>query len=205
MIMRSAPSKKRDWSLTRKGFDLLLDKLDPNRERAAEKYEALRRTLSTYFERHGGLSPEDLADETIDRVAGKLEEGEQIYHLGNYALAVALNVWKEDLRIPERRQTAIDDADLPPPNPPPDPEDDRRIEARLDCLRKCRKELPIEKDRLLYQYYLIEEGSQIARRKEMAASLGIEDNALRLRIYKVKKELAACLKDCLKRMTGETD
>jgi hypothetical protein len=70
----SAQDRKR-WSLTAEAFDKLLVSLDPDRERAGEKYEHLRGGLVCLFEWRGAPFPEDHADEVINRVARKLGEG----------------------------------------------------------------------------------------------------------------------------------
>src|ERR671938_30866 len=62
-------------ALTAEAFTKLLARLDPDRERAGEKYEELRRTLVKFFEWRGAPFPEDQADETFNRVARKLDEG----------------------------------------------------------------------------------------------------------------------------------
>lgn len=77
--MDGLPSLKKEWVLTREAFDKLLACLDRDRERAAEKYEEIRNALITFFEHRGCLSPQEYADETINRVARRLSEGKEIY------------------------------------------------------------------------------------------------------------------------------
>ena len=62
----------KNWLLTKEAFDALLGWLDPNREVAGQKYEVIRRRLITIFSCRGCAEAEDLADETINRVASKL-------------------------------------------------------------------------------------------------------------------------------------
>lgn len=59
--------------LTEKAFARLLTALDINHDRAAEKYELLRRKLIKMFERRQCANSEELADETLDRLTGKME------------------------------------------------------------------------------------------------------------------------------------
>ena len=60
---------KKNWVLSQKAFDDLLDWLASNREQAGHKYEAIRRRLITIFTGRGCCDAEDLADETMNRVA----------------------------------------------------------------------------------------------------------------------------------------
>src|SRR5437016_1109609 len=87
-------------ALTGEAFSKLLARLDPDRERAGEKYEDLRRTLIRYFEWRGAPFPEEHTDETFNRVARKLSEGIEIKNVGGYCYEVArlvcLEAWKGD-------------------------------------------------------------------------------------------------------------
>ena len=58
--------------LNSRTFAQLLDCLDADRERAGEKYEALRRTLIRFFVWRGAPFPEEHTDETFNRLARKL-------------------------------------------------------------------------------------------------------------------------------------
>ena len=70
----------KNWSLSQEAFDALLDWLDSDREQAGIKYEQIRSRLIKIFTGRGCVDPEDLADETINRVTRKLKEiQERIY------------------------------------------------------------------------------------------------------------------------------
>ena len=49
-------------------FEQLLSVLDADRDRAGERYEVIRRKLLKFFEWRGCQRPDELADQTIDRV-----------------------------------------------------------------------------------------------------------------------------------------
>jgi DNA-directed RNA polymerase specialized sigma24 family protein len=91
--METLPSRKKAWDLTRESFEKFLALLDADRELAAEEYEQIRRKLVKIFQWRGSTSPEDHADETINRVARKIEEGETIRNLRSYVGGVARLVW----------------------------------------------------------------------------------------------------------------
>jgi dihydroneopterin aldolase len=65
---------KKNWELSQETFDALLAWLDSDRDQAAMKYEKIRRALIKIFTGRACVEPEDLADETINRVARKLKE-----------------------------------------------------------------------------------------------------------------------------------
>jgi len=62
----------------------LLEELDANPV-AGEKYIALRTRLTDLFAWQCCDSPEDLADEALNRVARKLSENQVIQNLASYA------------------------------------------------------------------------------------------------------------------------
>jgi hypothetical protein len=85
-------------TLDQESFERLLDLFDPDRGRAGQRYEATRRALVKFFECKGGRFPEDLADETLDRVARRVAEGEVIRAAdpAAYVHGVARNVLRAD-------------------------------------------------------------------------------------------------------------
>jgi len=66
---------KKDWVLTKEGFDRFLATLDTDRDKAGEKYENIRLKLLKYFQWCGSVAPDIDADETINRVTRRIEEG----------------------------------------------------------------------------------------------------------------------------------
>jgi hypothetical protein len=91
---------KTEWVLSQEAFDRCLAWLDPDRERAGEKYEEIRRKLISDFVRREWVDPEGLADETIDRVIHDLPEIAGTYvgdpALSFYAMAqrLARRFWR---------------------------------------------------------------------------------------------------------------
>jgi hypothetical protein len=69
----------KDWILTQESFDALLAWLGSEPEEAGRKYEAIRLRLIRIFACRGCYEPEDLADETINRVSKKLKEIESTF------------------------------------------------------------------------------------------------------------------------------
>ena len=146
---------KKNWILTRDAFDKLLASLDADRSSAAEKYEDIRRTLVTYFEFRDVAAPEELVDETLDRVARRLDEGQEVYasNPASYFYAVARNVWREYLASPNRAASSLVDmpegkvrAEDPSVTRERDAERAER-EKRLTCLERCLSAMPARRFR----------------------------------------------------------
>jgi DNA-directed RNA polymerase specialized sigma24 family protein len=176
-----------EGGLTPESFESLLAWLDSDRDEAGQKYELIRQRLIKIFTCRGCLEAEDLADETINRVARKSTEikesfvGEPI----RYFCGVANKVHLEYLR---RKR---------PRTPPPVPENDDDLEMEHNCLDNCIEELTAEKRYLFYEYFEEDDSAKIAQRKRLAKQLGIGLNALRIRAHRVRATLEACIKDCM--------
>jgi len=178
--------------LTQGAFDLLLAQLDTDRQQAGAKYEALRRKLVKFFQWRGCSFPEDLADDTINRVAKNLEAGETIRHLAAYCVGIARHVFLESLRT--RRQEEALQA-VPHPSPTPPDEDPQR-----ECFERCLKELSPEKFQLIVQYYQEDKKVRIEARRNLAGRLGIPPNALRIRAHRIRVRLQGCVENCMRRL-----
>jgi len=179
--------------LTREGLTRLLALLDPEPGRAARRYGHLRRRLERLFEWRGARFPEDLTDETITRVARRLEEGVEIRSEDpfRYFCGVAHLVYKEVLRERRRESSIQDPASWPlqeaPENEDPDDE-------RMACLNECLAALPPESRELILTYHEGERRERIENRKAMAERLGIPLNALRIRVHRVRSKLERCVR-----------
>jgi RNA polymerase sigma factor (sigma-70 family) len=199
------PSQKKEWILTENAFSRLLAHFDKDRERAAEKYEITRAELTRLFRYRGCNSPYELADEVINRVARKIEEGEIIPgpELSNYFYGVARNVLREHLRNPGTSASAIDELSASD-HPSEDPEvlmelqDARnRSETRFRCLEYCLEKLPLETRKLVISYYEGEEGAKIENRQRLAEQMGITVNSLRIRLHRIREKLEKCVSACM--------
>lgn len=178
----------RDWFLSQEAFDALLEWLDPDREQAAMKYEHIRKRLIKIFTGRGCPEPEDLADETINRVISKLNEVGKEFEgdRERYFFGVANKVYLES----RRRKT---------PQPPPSPVDSNQVELEFRCLERCIETLSEENRYLLLQYYGAEGRAKVEQRKCLAEELGIAPNALRIRAYRIRVCLQECMEKCIER------
>lgn len=176
----------RDWTLTQEDFDRLLAWLDPERDKAGQKYEMIRLRLVKIFTCWGCHEAEDLADETINRVTTKVNDIAEGYE-GDPALyfyGVAHKVHLEYLR---RKP--------PPAAPLSDIQND--IEQEYECLERCMEQLSTDQRELILQYYREDKRAKIELRKKLAQRLGIALNALRIRVHKIREILQRCVQRCI--------
>jgi DNA-directed RNA polymerase specialized sigma24 family protein len=195
-MMTDKTDLKKHWVLSQTSFDKLLSSLDPDRESAGEKYEVLRLKLLKYFEWRGCPSPDVYVDETINRLARRISEGETITDVSSYSYGIARLVMLEVLKQGEKERAALSRAEAVAPDaawPVPECETD----PRLTCFRSCISNLPEDKRRLITDYYYRQKREKIDRRKELADRMGIPLNALRIRVHRTKAKLEQCVSECL--------
>jgi DNA-directed RNA polymerase specialized sigma24 family protein len=192
---------QREDGLTAEGFAALLVQLDPAPDLAAEKYETIRRKLIRLFEWRGCTAPEDLADETINRVARRLAEGIELRSNDPYGYfcGVAHLVYKEVLRRAAREHRAIESQGWPPAS---FTAEDEPADSRLEGLRRCLDRLPPDQCDLILRYYRGEDRpgeSNIRNRQSLAHDLELPMNALRIRVHRVRRKLESCVQASLRR------
>lgn len=182
------------WVLTSEAFNQLLYHFSSDPEEAAALYETMRLKLTRYFEWHSSISAERDVDETFDRVARRISEGENIFNLSAYFSSVARLVFMESLRQRQR----MEPLEVAPEVPAEPPAEDDQKELRMRCLDECLGKLPVESQRLILGYYHAEGRTKINRRKHLAETLEIPLNALRIRAHRIRVNLEECVNICLK-------
>jgi DNA-directed RNA polymerase specialized sigma24 family protein len=181
--------------LTPEELAALLRSLDPDPEKAGVRYEEIRRRLIRFFEWRGCERPEELTDVTFNRVARQLARDLSLRSDPYaYFCGVARLVRLEFLRQEAKEKNAIDQ--LPPPSSNPgETEDDP--DPRLGHLRHCLAALPMEQRELVLRYH---QGKQrIQDRKALCQELGIEMNALRIRVHRIRRKIENCVRERLRR------
>ena len=152
------------------------------------------------FDRRNRPAADELADETLNRVARTLEQGGVIATRppARYCYIIAKFVLFEDLRR-ERRHVGLDEttmsadrrsflADLT--------EDDALREQRLDCLDRCLELLEPEQRKLIVESYRDTGRQKIERRRALADRLGISMNALAIRASRIRDTLLTYMEGC---------
>ena len=185
--LTNVPWKARPFGLTPENFNDLLLFLGSDPDEAGKKYEAIRRRLMTIFTCRGCTQPDELADETINRVASKVPEIARTY-VGDPALYFYGVSRKVFLEWVKKRP-------LPAPVQSVPSSEEREVE--LDCLDKCLEKLTSRNRDLILEYYRYEETEKIEHRKALASRLGIGMNALRIRAHRIRDNVQRCVTDCI--------
>ncbi len=176
------------WTLTSASLEGLLSALDPDRERAAAAYERLRERIAGLLKWWGAADFEELADETLDRVARKLEEGAAIQpgSFGAYVRGVARMVYYEANRRPRPPSRDV------PLVAPAAAADEPDIYARFDV---CLALLDAGDRELVLRYY--EDGKAAEVRSRLASQLGLSPAALRIRAHRIRERLERMMGACV--------
>jgi DNA-directed RNA polymerase specialized sigma24 family protein len=186
-------------SLRPEHFEALLQRLGPDREFAGTRYEQLRRRLVTVFEYRRCSHPEELADQTLDRTARRLQEMGSDFvgsDPARFVFGVAWNVARESFR---RTSTFPLPDKWEPVSPVASEAEDERERA---CLDRCLEDLEAPDRDLILGYHQGEKSARIRRRSELAHELGMSPNALRLKIHRITGCLRECVVGCTKREAG---
>ena len=181
--------------LTDEGFARLLASLDPDPSLAGERYEDLRRMLVRFFEWRGVPFPDEHADETLDRVVRKLDEGEAIRNIGGYCYTVARLIVLEALK--DRRSHAAPLGAIDVAAPADRSAETSDAEAHLACLDACLNGLTEESRSLILEYYRDDGRRRIAGRRELAGRLGLSAEALANRAQRLRDKLDRCVTGCV--------
>ncbi len=195
---------KREWTLNREGLRQFLGWLDEGVESNGERYLEMRRRLVRYFDCRNCRSPDDLADETLNRVARKLEEKGEIVGASpaHYCFIVARLVFLESTRGRELRAASLDDTErsskiVASLAAPSEPSMDATAKEKLfTCLERCLSKLRTQDRELILEYYRGEQREKIDRRSQMATHLGLTLNALSIRACRIRSKLEACVNAC---------
>ena len=184
---------RQKWTLTQESFDQLLVAFGGDREAGSRKYLEIRNNLTRFFEWRGCSFPEDHADETINRIAKRVGEGEEILNPAGYAMGVARRLLLEVIKSRQREQSALTEMGTA---------SEAYVESgdgesRLECLRNCLQTLSSDNRELILQYYQGEKSEKIQNRKKLLERLGIPVNTLRMRALRLRERLQSCVEDCM--------
>ena len=179
---------RQKWSLTQTAFDSLLARLDSDRDIAADRYLRMRRDLVRLFEWRGCSTPDDYADETINRCARKIQQGEEIRDVATYSIGVARMLLREMCR--DRFQQARSLDETPECCARPDMHSD--LEDRVQALNLSLEELSHDDRFLILNYYQGDKSEKIKSRKMLSELLGIGASTLRMRALRIREKLQLC-------------
>ena len=196
-------------------FDNLLLWLNQDRNLAAQEYEEMRLKLVKYFEVHQCYHPGECFDKTMDIISNKLDEGNIIHdskgdiiqNKGYYVFGVAKNVLKKYQKEQTKAPKPIaDDDQLTSDETDSDLSHENEAEHEKHCRELCLNRLKLFRDDwdLICEYVSNEAGVLTRlRRRKMAQMLNLSQNALMIKIHRIRdkfwQEYQICLNECLKR------
>jgi DNA-directed RNA polymerase specialized sigma24 family protein len=171
-------------------LDTLLERLAAEGD-VAPAYGRLHLRLVTYFRLRFPAEAETLADEVIDRLARRLDDGTPVVSLAGYALGIArLLVLEAGARQRKERDAAREatlQRELSQQEVEPDP--------AAPALRTCLEAIGSESAAFILEYYAADGGAtRIARRQALAERLGMSLNALRNRALRIRVGLEKCVR-----------
>lgn len=183
--------------MTSDEFEKLLSLLDPDRERAGQRYVTIRRILVKFFQWNHCYPEEDLADKVLDRIAHRLGKGMgAIENPIAFIRDVAKNVRSEFYKKPR----AVPLEDLPPRADPQathaesmmirESEDRRRWACLHECIQGLTK--PDRRLFLAYEFY-----SPVSKETmQLAEKLSVPLKTLRVRAHRIKHRVEKCFAKC---------
>jgi DNA-directed RNA polymerase specialized sigma24 family protein len=184
----------KDWELTEESFNFFLSWLSSDRDAAGKKYEDIRRRLIVVLHARGCARAEEAADESINRFIrrlpelGKTYKGDPVPYLCAIARNVHLEISRKELdSLPDNFDELF----------PEDGDTDKLKELIHGCLETCLNEFDSDNRQLLLDYYKEDRQAKINFRKQLAGTMGIGANALRLKLHRLRVKLQSCLNHCL--------
>ena len=183
---------------TRRAFERLLVWLDEGVDSGGRRYLETRARLVRYFQYKRCSTPDELADETLNRVARRLEEAGQIVDTppARYCYIVAKFVLLEHLRRPDPQSLERVPTIGPLADAAGGSSEAARRERLLDCLDRCMRTLPQDEAQLILDYYRGEQRTKIEQRRRLAAERQLSANALKIRACRIRDKLEACINAC---------
>jgi DNA-directed RNA polymerase specialized sigma24 family protein len=177
--------------LSRWQFGSFVQWLDGGVDSGGRSYIDMHARLVAYFARKACNAPDVLADETLSRVARRLNEEGAITGVlpAQYCYIVARFVLLEYLRSADHHRAAVL-FDVGDRAPDPDAEQREDLLSRLDG---CLAGLSAEERELIVAYYAADGASRIRARRDLAAALGLTANALTIRASRLRERLRTCL------------
>ena len=198
MVESRVTGVKTKWKASESSFSRFLAWIDNGRESEGQEYLALRGRLVAYFERKGCDVPDDLADETLERVTRRLDEVGKIdvETPAKFCYITAKFVFLEYLRSGRRKEIPVETADLENFEARTTPYNEDDGEMLGGCLDRCLSTINAGDRDLIFEYYFGERRAKIDHRRELAARLGVTPNALAIRACRIRERLERCIREC---------
>jgi DNA-directed RNA polymerase specialized sigma24 family protein len=193
--------QKAERELTPGAFRRLLNWLDGGADSGGQNYLEMRRRLVAYFDRRNCPVPDELADETLNRVARRLDE-EGVIEAdapAKFCYITARFVLMEHRRRAQKSNALLEEVRRQPRGETvaaPEADDEKEKEEMLNCLEQCVGKLEPASREIIIRYYVGKERVKIENRRALAEELGITSNALSIRACRIREKLEACVRRC---------
>lgn len=171
--------------LTAAAFERFLCWLGPDPETAGRKYESIRGRLIMMFRARRCVFAEDLADATFERVVRKLSDlttefsGDPARYFYGVAKKIYLEYHREITTAHRRSEFSLLTNTVNPD-----------LEQMLEILDEALGMIPTSDRDLILNYYASGK-SKIRHRRALAEQFGLRPNALRLRVFRIRREIKA--------------
>ncbi len=182
-------------------------KAGPDRDALAEsRCIEIRRKLACFFAARGCPDADDLAIDTLLRVAGKCRQVDRSSYADctGYFYGVARNVLHEwqrrasaDVEGRESLRAEIERL------PVPDAGAWAETEFVHRCLASCLSKLGERARRLLLSYYSESGAAKIDHHRALADSAGKTVNSLRIEVHRIRKAVRECVFDHLRNRSAQ--
>jgi hypothetical protein len=193
-------TRKKDWTPTPTIFRQFLDWLDDGSDSDGQKYLEIRQRLVAFFDRKNCLNPDELADETLNRVSRRLAEEGKIESETpeKFCYITAKFVFMESLRNKEKLNVPFNEV-IENTIVSDNSEDNILTEQRLKCLETCTDNLENSNREIIFGYYYGEERIKIDNRRALAEKFKISANALSIRACRIREKLHICVNKCVEK------
>lgn len=199
-MFRSPSTARKRREVGEQDLRRLLGRLDPDPECAWQAYGELHLALLTYFQHNHCVDPEQLADETLDRIARK-PEAVEIVNVAEFAFGIARNLRREAgrrtaLRTDLAYLMQCEEGKSKEPSPEETIVSKLEMNTRRACLRRCLARLTPEERQLFQQYHPDECEALDEHRQRLADAMGVSWVSLRMRVSRIRRKLEQCFQDC---------
>ena len=171
---------------------------DRNRE-AEDRCAEILRKLVLFFAGRRCPNPEDLAMETVLRVASKCREVDVSSYAdrAGYFFGVARNVVHEEHRSGVRESRGLEAFLREISRTSGDPDAWKDAEAAQSCLEQCLAALPDHARQLILRYYSKAGAAKVTAHRALADEFAKSVNALRIEAHRIRRTLQQCVFSCM--------
>jgi hypothetical protein len=172
-------------------FAAFLAFLSPDPDEANSHYLRLHQRLAGYFRLRGMSDPVADADDTVERAGQKIIEGVEIPEIDRFCFGIARKIVFERRRKKEREESAF----IQFFENCHDNSTEARVEFIMNVMKPCFERLPDDDRNLLISYCKLPPGrSRAEHRRRLADSLKSTISALRIRVTRLRRSLANCVR-----------